>query len=303
MHSLVTWVVEPGFFSSSPVRVALLLGGMIAAISGVVGVFAVIRGQSFGGHALTDVSTAGGSGALLIGMAPVAGFVAGGVLGAGVMEAIGVRRARGRDLATGIVLGAATGFAALFLYLDSTTTATTGASQQILFGSIFVVESSTIPYVIVFGLLALTLVAFLYRPLLLSSINVDIARARGIPVRAVGALYMVALALSVGLSSLAIGTILSTALLIGPPAAALRLTRRMSRAICLASLIGVAATWLGVLLSYDSYYWGSSQNGWPVSFFIVAIVFVAYLATGALGVRARRGERRAERVQIGAPTA
>jgi zinc/manganese transport system permease protein len=138
---------------------------------------------------------------------------------------------------------------------------------------------------------------------LLSSINVDIARARGIPVRAVGALYMVALALSVGLSSLAIGTILSTALLIGPPAAALRLTRRMSRAICLASLIGVAATWLGVLLSYDSYYWGSSQNGWPVSFFIVAIVFVAYLATGALGVRARRGERRAERVQIGAPTA
>src|SRR6202034_1439059 len=125
------WVIEPGFFSSSPVRVALLLGGLIAAISSIVGVFTVLRGQSFGGHALTDVSTAGGSGALLFGMAPIAGFVAGGVLGAGVMEAVGDWRARGRDLATGIVLGAATGFAALFLYLDSTTTATTGASQQI----------------------------------------------------------------------------------------------------------------------------------------------------------------------------
>jgi zinc/manganese transport system permease protein len=300
MHSLVTWIVEPGFFSSSPVQVALFLGGLIAAISAVVGVFTVIRGQSFSGHALTDVSTAGGSGALLIGMAPIAGFVAGGVLGAGVMEAIGVRRARGRDLATGIVLGAATGLAALFLYLDSTTTATTGASQQILFGSIFVVASSTIPYVVTFGLIALGLVAVLYRPLLLSSINVDIARARGIPVRLVGVLYMIALALSVGLSSLAIGTILSTALLIGPPAAALRLTRRMSRAIGVAAAIGVLTTWLGVLLSYDSYYWGSSQNGWPVSFFIVAIVFIVYLASGLAGARSRRRARRASGAVIGA---
>jgi zinc/manganese transport system permease protein len=263
-------------------------------------VFTVIRGQSFGGHALTDVSTAGGSGALLIGMAPIVGFVAGGVLGASVMEAIGVRRARGRDLATGIVLGAATGLAALFLYLDSTTTATTGASQQILFGSIFVVESSTIPYVIVVGLIALALVAVLYRPLLLSSVNVDIAQAKGIPVRLVGVLYMMALALAVGLSSLAIGTILSTALLIGPPAAALRITRRMSRAIAAAAVIGVVATWLGVLLSYDSYYWGSSQNGWPVSFFIVAIVFVVYLASGMVGVLSRRRAYEAQLAVTGA---
>jgi zinc/manganese transport system permease protein len=282
------WIIEPGFFSNGPVRVALLLGGLIAAISSIVGVFTVLRGQSFGGHALTDVSTAGGSGALLIGMAPVAGFVVGGVVGAGAMEAIGVRRPRGRDLATGIVLGAAIGVAALFLYLDSTTSATTGASQQILFGSIFVVESSTIPYVIVFGAITLGLICLLYRPLLLSSLSNDIARARGIPVRLVGALYMLALALSVGLASLVIGTILSTALLIGPPAAALRLARRMSRAIAIAVLVGVGATWLGVLLAYDSYYWGTSQNGWPVSFFIVAVVFLAYLASGLPARLARR---------------
>jgi zinc/manganese transport system permease protein len=284
------WLIEPGFFSSSPVRVALLLGGLIAAISAVVGVFTVLRGQSFGGHALTDVSTAGGSGALLIGMAPVAGFVVGGVVGAGVMEAIGVRRPRGRDLATGIVLGAATGLAALFLYLDSTTSATTGASQQILFGSIFVIASSTIPYVIGFGAVTLGLICVLYRPLLLSSLSNDIAQARGVPVRLVGSLYMLSLALSVGLSSLVTGTILSTALLIGPPAAALRVTRRMNRAIALAALVGVGATWLGVLLAYDSYYWGSSQNGWPVSFFIVAVVFVAYLASG---LPARAASRKA----------
>jgi zinc/manganese transport system permease protein len=287
------WVIEPGFFSSGPVQVALLLGGLIAAISSVVGVFTVLRGQSFGGHALTDVSTAGGSGALLIGMAPVAGFVVGGVAGAGVMEAIGVRRPRGRDLATGIVLGAATGLAALFLYLDSTMSATTGASQQILFGSIFVVASSTVPYVIVFGAVTLGLICLLYRPLLLSSLSSDIARARGIPVRFVGVLYMLALALAVGLSSLVIGTILSTALLIGPPAAALRLAKRMNRAIAIAVLIGVGATWLGVLLAYDSYYWGTSQNGWPVSFFIVAIVFAAYLGAALPARLARRRVQRA----------
>ncbi|MCU1494708.1 MAG: cation transporter permease [Acidimicrobiaceae bacterium] len=291
MHQLYTAVFEPGFFSSEPVRVALGVGAMVAIVSALVGVFTVIRGQSFGGHALTDVATAGGSGALLVGMSPLSGFVLGGVLGAGAMEMIGVRRARGRDLATGIVLGAATGVAALFLYLDTTSGATTGATQQILFGSIFVIDGSTVHYVEGFGSLALVLLGFIYRPLLLSSINTDIARARGISVRLVGTLYMLVLALSVGLSSLAIGTILSTALLIGPAAAALRLTKRMGWTLAVAASIGVGATWIGVLLAYDSYYWGSSGNGWPVSFFIVGLVFLAYLASGLPVVRAVTGRR------------
>ena len=96
-----------------------------------------MRGQSFGGHALGDVAAAGGSGALLVGLSPLPGSSGLGVVGAGVMDMIGVRRVRGRDLATGIVLGAAIGLAALFLYLDTTAAATTGAAQQILFGSIF----------------------------------------------------------------------------------------------------------------------------------------------------------------------
>ena len=91
---------------------------------------------------------------------------------------------------------------------------------------------------------------------------------------------MLALALAVGLSSLAIGTILSTALLIGPPASALRLAKSVGRALAVACLIGVGATWLGILLAYDSYYWGSSHQALPVSFFIVAIVFVTYLLSG-----------------------
>jgi zinc/manganese transport system permease protein len=291
------WVFEPGFFTSQPVHVALVVGGLVALVSAVVGVFTVLRGQSFAGHALTDVSTAGGSAAFLVGISPLLGFVGFGLIGAGSMDAIGVQRVRGRDLATGIVLGAATGLAALLLYLDTTTGATTGATQTILFGSIFTIDPGTIPVVVGFSVLAVVVVAVLYRPLLLASASTDIAAARGVPVRLVGIGFMAALAVAVGLSSLAIGSILSTALLIGPAATALRLTNRIGAALAAAAVIGVAAAWLGVLLAYDSVDWGSSRDGYPVSFFIVAITFVAYLASGLPAVRHHTGRR------TGAPAA
>jgi zinc/manganese transport system permease protein len=288
MHHLYTAVFEPGFFGSPQVHVAMTIGGVVAIVSAVVGVFTVMRGQSFAGHSLGDVSAAGGSGALLIGLSPVAGFVGLGIVGAAIMDMIGVQRLRGRDLATGIVLGAAIGLSALFLYLTSTTGATTGATQQVLFGSIFSTSSGTIPVVAILGAISLAGIALIYRPLLLSTLSSDIAAARGVPVRLVGVLYMLALAVSVGLSSLAIGAILSTALLIGPAAAALRLTRCVGWALGLACLIGVLATWLGVLLAYDSYYWGSSHQELPVSFFIVAVIFLTYLVSGAAAARAAR---------------
>ena len=93
--------------------------------------------------------------------------------------------------------------------------------------------------------------------------------------------------------SLAIGAILSTALLIGPAAAALRLTKTLPGALAAACLTGVAATWLGILLAYDSYYWGPGHQSLPVSFFIVAIVFATYLAAGLPAARAAERQRTA----------
>ncbi len=130
------------------------------------------------------------------------------------------------------------------------------------------------------SVLALAIVAVLFRPLMLSSVSAEIAAARGIRVRALGAAYLLALALAVALAAMTIGTILSTALLIGPAAAALRLTRRPAAAFATAAAIGVAATWLGVLLAYDSFYWPPREHGWPVSFFVVSLVFCAYLLSG-----------------------
>jgi zinc/manganese transport system permease protein len=180
-------------------------------------------------------------------------------------------------VATGVVLGAALGLAALFLYLGSQYSSTTGASFTILFGSIFVLTSSSVPALIASALLALATALALARVLLLSSLSPDIAAARGVPVRAVGTAYLMALAVSVALSAVIIGAVLSTALLIGPAATALRVAKSPFRAMAVAAGIGVAATWLGVLLAYDSYYWPPSGRGWPVSFFVVTLIVGGYL--------------------------
>jgi zinc/manganese transport system permease protein len=106
-------------------------------------------------------------------------------------------------------------------------------------------------------------------------------------VRLVGGLYLLAMALAVALSAVTIGAILSTALLVGPAATALRLTAKPGRAIVTAGLLGLAAMWLGILLAYDSYYWPPQRHGWPVSFFVVTLILIAYLLAGRLLARGR----------------
>ncbi len=287
MSAVPALLIAPGFFSSEVVRVALLVGTVVAVVSATVGVFTVIRGQSFAGEALGDTNTAGGSAAFLAGVTPLWGFVVVGVATAGAMELIGIQRPRGRDLATGIVLGFFLGLAALLLYLSATLENTTGATQTILFGSVFLVSSSTLPLVALLGGLALAMVGLLYRPLLLSSVSAEMAAARGLHVRAIGFAYLLALALAVALAALTIGTILSTALLVGPAASALRLTRRPATAIAAAAAIGVAAMWLGIVLAYDSFDWAPVGTGWPVSFFVVSLIFIGYLLSGLPGLIAR----------------
>jgi zinc/manganese transport system permease protein len=275
------YLIEPGLLASGPVRTALLVGAVVAITSGVIGVFTVTRGQSFAGHSLADVATTGGAGAFLVGLNQFWGFLVAGIAAAGLMEAVGVQRRRGRDVATGVVLGAALGAAALFLYLGTLRTATTGASFTVLFGSIFVISPDTVPALVASGIVTVAVVSLLARVLLLASLSPDLARARGVNVRRIGAVYLIALAISVSLAAVAIGAVLSTALLIGPAATALRVTRTPVRAMAASAAIGLAATWLGIVLAYDSYYWPPAGHGWPVSFFVVVLVLTGYLLSYA----------------------
>jgi zinc/manganese transport system permease protein len=273
----VRYIFEPGFFGSQPVHTALLAGTVIAITSAVIGVFTVTRGQSFAGHALGDLSTTGGSWAFLAGVNQFWGYLAFGAGAAAFMEMVGVQRRRGRDVATGVVLGGGLGLAALFLYLATQQSSTTGASFTVLFGSLFVLTSSTLPELIVSAVIALLAVVILGRVLLLSSLSPDIAAARGVNVRLVGVAFLMALAISVALSAVIIGSVLSTALLVGPAATALKVARGPVRAMVTASAIGVASIWIGVVLTYDSFYWPPVGKGWPASFFVVVLIVGAYL--------------------------
>jgi zinc/manganese transport system permease protein len=207
------------------------------------------------------------------------------------MEAIGVERVRQRDVATGVVLGAATGLSALFLYLITLNSSSTGSTQLILFGSLFLVTRST--FLVVVGLSAAVCLALasLGRPLLFASLSPDAAKARGVAVTRVALLFTLLVAVTVGLSSIVIGSVLSTALLIGPPAAALRLGRRLSTTFLVASILGVVAVTLGVVLSYDSYFWWPSHRTLPVSFCVVALVVLELVLVNLGRVMGRHRER------------
>lgn len=278
MIPLLHVLFAPGFFTSSEVWNALLIGTVVALVSGIVGVFAVIRSQSFAGHALGDFGATGASAAYLVGVNAVWGFLGIGVVAGVIMDSF-VRRPRERDLTTGIFLAFLLGVGSLLLYFQTQTSSTSGAPITILFGSLFLVDPTLVPVIVALGILTLLVMVIIYRPLLLSSIHPDVAAARGIRVRLISILFMSALAMAVEQSAIAVGALMSTALLIGPAATAVRFTKRPLLAMLISAGVGVVALWLGVILAYDSYVWPPTGRGWPVSFFVATLLLLFYLCT------------------------
>jgi zinc/manganese transport system permease protein len=262
-------------FSNDQVTNALVAGAVVAVVSAVIGYFVVLRGLSFIGHAVTDIGFTGGAGAALLGLNVLWGLVAFSVAAALGVGALG-NRARERDVATGVILALALGLGALFLYIN---TRYVSAPFTLLFGSVFEVDPDTTRVMLVVGLVCLAVLAVLYRPLLFSSVAPETAAARGVPVRLISGLFLVCMAVAVAEAAQVVGVLLSTALLIGPPATAAYLVARPGACMALAAAIGVLETWLGIDLAYVSYDWPPGGKGWPVSFFITSLVLLFYLVT------------------------
>src|SRR6516165_11228900 len=91
---------------------AFAAASIAAVVSGLVGFFLVMRGQTFAGHALSHIGFAGATGAGLIGLSPLWGLV-GFTLVAGLGMGLLGERLSGRDVAIGIVLSLALGFGLL----------------------------------------------------------------------------------------------------------------------------------------------------------------------------------------------
>ena len=126
----------------------------------------------------------------------------------------------------------------------------------------------------------MAVLAWAGRPLLFSSFDPLMAEARGLPVRLLGSLFLVLVAVSVSIAMQVIGVLLVFALLVGPPATAIRLVRHPGSAIMLSIMLGLIYTWLGIFLAANS--------SWPVCFFITTLAFGVYLPVRLL-LKVRRG--------------
>jgi zinc/manganese transport system permease protein len=205
-------------------------------------------------------------GALVVGIDPVIGRI-GGSLAVGLVLGLLSLRGRERDSAIGAVLAFGLGIGVLFLslYHGYATQAT-----NLLFGSIVGVSSRQLLELAIVALIVMSGIAVLYRPLLFSSVDPEVAAARGVPLRAVSVAIFLLLALTTAEAIQVVGVLLVLTLVITPAAAAQRLTARPAVALMLSVLIALAATEGGILLSL--------AQPWPTSFFISAISFSVYVA-------------------------
>jgi zinc/manganese transport system permease protein len=248
------------------VHTALLAGAVVALVSGAIGVFVVMRGASFAVHAISELGFTGAAGALLVGLDPVIGMIGGSVAVGGVLGVLSLR-GRERDSAIGAVLAFGLGVGVLFLslYQGYATQAT-----NLLFGSIVGVSDRQLLELAIVSALVLAGLAAVFRPLLFSSVDAEVAAARGVPLRALSIAIFLLLALTTAEAIQVVGVLLVLTLVITPAAAAQRFTARPLLALPLSIAIALVSTEGGILLSLE--------KSWPTSFFISAISFAFYLA-------------------------
>ena len=246
---------------------ALAASAIVAVVAGTVGYFMVMRGQTFAGHALSHVGFAGATGAILIGATPLWGLIVFTLAAGMLMGALG-ERLNGRDVAIGIVLSLSLGFGLLFLHYF---TAFATQATALLFGNVFGVSRGIISTLLILGLLNLTALAVIVRPLLFATLQPELAEAKGVSLRLVSMLFLAIVAIAVAECTQVVGVLLVFALMVGPAAAAQRLSQRVGCGVVLSALLALAEAWSGLVLSYYS--------DWPASFCITAISAAVYFAT------------------------
>lgn len=255
-------------------RNAFLGGAMVAVASALIGYFVVIRRSAFAAHALAHIGFPGATLAVLVGVPVTAGLAVFCVGGALTIGALG-SRVEERDTATGTVLAFATALGVLFASLAARSATTV---TNVLFGNLLAITTQQLVAFAVLLAVVLVVLGFVARPLTLASVNPSIAEARGLPVGLLGVVFLVLLGLVVTMAVQVVGTLLLFALVVTPPAAALRLTARPVGVVTVAAGIGLGAVGVGLVLS--------AMFNLPPSFFVVAVA-VAVWAVVLVATRRR----------------
>ncbi|GCF08586.1 metal ABC transporter permease [Dictyobacter arantiisoli] len=262
-------------------RQAFIAGAILSVLAGLVGYFMVLRHQVFAGESLSDVAFTGALGGAVIGINPFVSLLIT-TVAVGLGMSVFGERLRERDVAIGTVLAWIMGLGAFFLNLFTTQVSGTGTGFSgitILFGNILDISVEQLRLISIVSGLTILALCLIARPLLFASLDPDVAAARGIPVRFLGAGFMILLAITVAEATMAVGAFLAFALLLLPAALAHQTTSRPFVALSLALIFAVVLTWLGLTIGF--------YTGYPSSVCITLLAFISYLCTvGTIHVRA-----------------
>jgi zinc/manganese transport system permease protein len=160
------------------------------------------------------------------------------------------------------------GLAAGFLFL-SLNHAVLGGPETLLFGTFLGITRGQVLGLLLVAVAAIAVLAALARPLLFASVDREVARASGVPVALLDALFLLVLGLAIAATSQLTGALLVFALLVAPAAAAQQLTLRPLAGLLLSVGFALLAVWLALAIAYFSIY--------PVGFYVTTIGFVLYV--------------------------
>jgi zinc/manganese transport system permease protein len=270
-------------FAHEFMRNAFLAGTFVALGCGLIGYFVVLRSQVFAGDALSHVAFTGALAAAAAGIDIRLGLFAATIVVAAGMGTLG-DRARPDDVVIGSVFAWVLGLGALFLsiFVSGSSGSDGTAAVRVLFGSILGLSTADARLAALVAIAASLALLAIARPLLFGSVDPDVARGLGLPVRALGIGFFLILAIVAAEATQAVGALLLLGLLAAPGGAARLLTDRPWRGLALSAAIAVAAMWIGLALSYRI-------PSLPTGTAVIGVATAAF-AGAALLTRLQRGD-------------
>jgi zinc/manganese transport system permease protein len=255
------------------VKNSILAGALLGVVGGLIGPFVMTRDLAFAVHGVSELSFAGASAALLIGTDVVTGSIVGSLLAALLIGILGVK-AKERNSIIAVLMPFGLGLGILFLALYKGRSAN---KFGLLLGQIVSVDNPQLGMLaLISGIVVLGLFV-IWRPLSFSSIDADVARARGVPVTTISILFMVLLGLATAVSIQIVGALLVLSLLVTPAAAAMRVTASPFLTPLLSVVFAVVSVVGGILLALG--------GGLPISPYVTTISFLIYVVCRVIGWR------------------
>ena len=239
-------------FAHEFMRHAFLAGTFVALACGLIGYFVVLRSQVFAGDALSHVAFTGALAAAAAGIDIRLGLFVATIAVASGMGMLG-ERARPDDVVIGSVFAWILGLGALFLsiFIAGSSGSNGTTAVRVLFGSILGLSAADARLAALIAVVVSTALLAIARPLLFGSLDPEVARGLGLPVRALGIGFFVLLAIVAAEATQAVGALLLLGLLAAPGGAARLLTVSPWRGLALSAVIAVGSMWVGLALSYE----------------------------------------------------